>query len=678
MSRSRLGVAVALGSSWLALLYGCTGDDGVTPVSTSATTTKSGSSAGGHASNGGSGQGGSGTGGTSQGGNGGTGQGGSGPKDPGALVDVSMTSTVGVLLDDLPAAMRDRVAAAMLAKDEAFWVARAKRQVALTSYRLNFRAAYYDAKDAKQQLPLPPPSVRAYAIAKDKDGKLARRATIGGHDLVVADYTLTSTIFTDADSPGVSEPALASVGGAWDEPFTLPVDPELLLQRTGFACMDEAEFPPNSVDSEDVEFFYDSTCQVEPQLTPSGCHGTVLATESCLDALDKRIGKIETKIHFARAAWDADKAAKVRVGDIKNTKGIDLDVNVDELGVNYVTYRWIPKDSCSIVEGCVGGQGWRRLLQFNASAKNLGTEALNIGDVDYYIDSDAGTPNSNHHIYEYSACHHHYHFSHYGTFAYGGQNGGKRAFCLESVQRYSNHEESPTHNPYSTCSFQGMEKGWGDQYNAGIECQWVDVTGVDTKSGPVTKALEFHSNPDGFLCEGKPVVDAQGNPVWEPTDFKTAAGETVDRPKCDFMPKWDADNVGQAATELPKDGEGLVTSACARGQLGSKRNCGLAYEGSVRSCTPGEKVVLSCSIDAGAEPHTVRVCEASAVLGSGLACVAADALGIGEVDASGAVDVAFTCPAARDATEPGGSYSLYTGPLFPEDAAKTVSCKPKG
>ena len=40
--------------------------------------------------------------------------------DPGALVDVSMDSRVGVLLDEVPAKMRDRVAAAMRAQPASF------------------------------------------------------------------------------------------------------------------------------------------------------------------------------------------------------------------------------------------------------------------------------------------------------------------------------------------------------------------------------------------------------------------------------------------------------------------------------------------------------------------------------------------------------------------------------
>src|SRR5690606_22786205 len=54
------------------------------------------------------------------------------PAGPGALVDVSMPSQVGVLLDELPEAMRERAAETLLEADEDFWVQRAIRQIRLT------------------------------------------------------------------------------------------------------------------------------------------------------------------------------------------------------------------------------------------------------------------------------------------------------------------------------------------------------------------------------------------------------------------------------------------------------------------------------------------------------------------------------------------------------------------
>src|SRR5207237_9727274 len=97
-------------------------------------------------------------------------------------------------------------------------------------------------------------------------------------------YQMSSVLLTDFASPGSSEPNLTKIGGVWDEPFVLPVDPEMLLQRTGFTCMDEEDFPFPSVDSEETDSFYDQDCDIEPTLTSVGqCHETRFVSQSCAD-----------------------------------------------------------------------------------------------------------------------------------------------------------------------------------------------------------------------------------------------------------------------------------------------------------------------------------------------------------------------------------------------------------
>src|SRR5262245_29173680 len=80
--------------------------------------------------------------------------------DPGALVSTTLASRVGVLLDEIPANMRDRVAQRLLAKPADFWLQRARSQIRLTTYRLVFRQFFYGGgHSSKQQLPLPPEEV---------------------------------------------------------------------------------------------------------------------------------------------------------------------------------------------------------------------------------------------------------------------------------------------------------------------------------------------------------------------------------------------------------------------------------------------------------------------------------------------------------------------------------------
>jgi hypothetical protein len=138
--------------------------------------------------------------------------------DDGSLVRTTMQSEVGVVLDEIPAGMRDRVAAQFLGKPDRFWTERAKTQLRLTTYRLIFRYGFYDGKTS---LPLPPEPV--WRVTLDGD---ARRHKVNGHDVVGVDYTFSSVLVSDVASPGESEPRLQNVGGRWREPFILPVDPE--------------------------------------------------------------------------------------------------------------------------------------------------------------------------------------------------------------------------------------------------------------------------------------------------------------------------------------------------------------------------------------------------------------------------------------------------------------------
>jgi hypothetical protein len=595
-----------------------------------------------------------------------------GAGDPGALVRTQMTSTVGVLLDEIPAASRDAVAQTMLAKPNDFWIARARRQIDLTTYRLVFRYAYYAAQKytKRMQLTLPPPPVQRVTLSG-----LPRRATIDGHDLVVVDYTLDSTLVTDSASPGISEPKLANIGGKWSEPFTFPIDPELIFQRTRFACLDEAEFPPQSTDSEEVDSFYDDSCKVEKALSQTGCHQTELPTESCVDAVKSKIGHISTTVDYTRLPWNAATANEFRVGVITNPTGSNLTPESEEFRTNRITYRYFPPNDCALVEQCVGAPGWRRLLQFATADRDTGTTAVNIGSVDYF-NTAGGSALSQHNVFEYSSCHKHYHFRHYGSFSFNKDAGltSKRGFCLQSTNRLANNEVSPLWEPYGDCSYQGISVGWVDEYKAGLPCQWIDVTTIDTSKKPVTGPLTFVSNPDGFLCEGTPVLDASGNPVWEPTSFKTETGAPVDRMKCNFYPQWFDDNTDSYDVTIPRPGEGYVTAGCLHGETGPLRNCALQQQPQRFDCPAGGTKTVSCTVPAGSGPQVVRACDYSLALATGIPCTYQDALGSAVVSAGAATSVTIKCPGAKDTTETGGHYSLYTGALDPNGAPATVTC----
>jgi hypothetical protein len=594
-----------------------------------------------------------------------------GVQDPGALIDVLVQSQVGVLLDEIPIESRNELLDYLEQQEDTFWIQRARAQVWLMGYRLAYRNFFYDESEGRMQLPLPPEELWRITITS-----APVVGSVDRHDVLSVDFQLSTTLLTPYESAVRAEPELGYIGGTWDEAFVLPIDPELLLQRTGYACMDEAEFPPNSVDGENVSTFFDHECEAavdEDEVANSDCHITEHPDESCIEALERVVGKVEPLVRFTRLEWDANLADQVRHGRVTNADGADLEVMGGGLENHRIIYRYIAPDSCAIAEGCVAGPGWRRLLQFDASVHNLGAAALDIGNVDYYLEN-TGTVLGDHNIFQYSECHKHYHFSHYGDFVLNsadGVIGNKQAFCLQSTNRYSNNEHSPLTHPYGSCDYQGMQAGWGDDYGAGIECQWIDITGVPAD----TASLSFVANPDGFLCEGQPVLDEDGQLTFEPTDFKTPSGAPVDRPACDYMPEWDENNSQERAVSVPSAG-GLINTACSRGQIGPLRDCGFApaqVPQSVIECEPGTTLTLQCTVADRGRPLVLRACDYSHVLGQGVACVFREAVA-NQILGSGTTAFEAKCPQALDDAEPGGKLSLYTAPLLPTDEPLNVEC----
>src|SRR5690606_16009079 len=113
----------------------------------------------------------------------------------------------------------------------------------------------------------------------------------------------------------------------------------------------------------------------------AGCHRRLRPSQSCRQALESRVGSIETAVHYQRLEWDDELANTVRLGQISSLDAPDLMVLEDDLANNRIIYRYFAPDSCAIVEACVNGTGWRRLLMFDANNHNLGTEPLDIGPV---------------------------------------------------------------------------------------------------------------------------------------------------------------------------------------------------------------------------------------------------------------------------------------------------------
>jgi len=127
---------------------------------------------------------------------------------------------------------------------------------------------------------------------------------------------------------------------------------------------------------------------------------------------------------------------------------------------------------CELVEGSVGGTGYRRILRFDIVLINSGDGDLKVGSP-----TDPNNPYAS--WFEYSPCHRHYHirgFSNYQLLNLDGSiaaQGHKQAFCLEDLLKYGDNKS----NGY-VCANQGITSGWGDWYFKQLSGQWIDITGV--------------------------------------------------------------------------------------------------------------------------------------------------------------------------------------------------------
>jgi hypothetical protein len=289
------------------------------------------------------------------------------------------------------------------------------------------------------------------------------------------------------------------------------------------------------------------------------------------------------------------------------------DIWVDEgraLASISVEWRFFPDGDCAMVEGCVSGTGWRRLLLFDTWTPNTGT-------ADMYI----GPPEDMPSYFVYSECHDHHHFETYAAYQLRDgagavvADGHKQAFCLLDFYRYPGEDDRGAHYD---CDDQGIQRGWQDVYGTDLDCQWVDVTDVV----PGDYDLEIALNTEHVLLE---------------SDY--------------------GNNVASIAVTIPEDVDPDVTLDCPGARMDPQRSCGLVREG-LHTCTAGEMITVGCSAACGlgsCEGDTVlRACEVA----HDPTCTVRRALAWNDDSGCSGDDVCsqimFTCPAD-------GQYVVFTG-----------------
>jgi hypothetical protein len=174
------------------------------------------------------------------------------------------------------------------------------------------------------------------------------------------------------------------------------------------------------------------------------------------------------------------------------------DLHIDPIEVQnslFISNEYISPDSCAVQEGCIEKAGNRRLMRFSVALEN-------IGNSDFYL----GPPEINPLAY-FSPCHHHYHLN--GVMKYellgpytsqvrASGNiplaGRKQGFCMRD-----NYPIDPANQstPQYDCENQGITQGWVDLYSSELDCQWLDITGLEAG----VYILRLIVNPEKLFSE---------------------------------------------------------------------------------------------------------------------------------------------------------------------------------
>lgn len=155
--------------------------------------------------------------------------------------------------------------------------------------------------------------------------------------------------------------------------------------------------------------------------------------------------------------------------------------------VNSLQMRTEVAANCMVEEGCMTGYGSRTVLAFDTHIKN-------IGQTDYYI----GNPSSNPSQFTFNNCHGHAHYEGYAEYVLYKPDGTaipigqKNGFCVLDLE--CNGGGSAQYG----CGNMGISHGCGDIYSNGLDCQWIDVTTVDTGEYVLAVKVNWDQSPDAL------------------------------------------------------------------------------------------------------------------------------------------------------------------------------------
>ncbi|HEV8399615.1 MAG TPA: lysyl oxidase family protein [Gemmatimonadales bacterium] len=178
----------------------------------------------------------------------------------------------------------------------------------------------------------------------------------------------------------------------------------------------------------------------------------------------------------------------------------DLIVDAKALATSWVVYDQELKESfCTLQEGGVP-PGKHRVLRFTVTTPNIGDADVFIGDPNRHWDPNGdGDGSDSDGLFENDACHRHYHFRNYATYALLSADGArtwqaaKRGFCMIDVTPWNNNDGGVASWVYRACGRpsrpdlgiaevpgnQGISVGYADTYVKWLGGQYFVLDGAD-------------------------------------------------------------------------------------------------------------------------------------------------------------------------------------------------------
>jgi hypothetical protein len=242
--------------------------------------------------------------------------------------------------------------------------------------------------------------------------------------------------------------------------------------------------------------------------------------------------------------------------------GSDLVVN-QEVVARTLSDEWLNADDvdvCYIEEGCLAGTGDRHLLRFSSRIANIGCEDFYIGTPPEDPDDEAASG------FVWHTCHGHWHYEQYAYYSLNefcdGQElawetrpavGHKNGWCVMDLGAERGLEH--VCDPYFDCEEMGISAGCWDEYEEGLDCQWIDI--IDISSG--TYWLMVATNWDEEIR--LPELNYTNNAAWVAVEIvdegdarALSEAEVIEReqtcPATGSMGKWNKGASGLKSTRL--------------------------------------------------------------------------------------------------------------------------------